>query len=115
MLIFDRRLNRSAAGQVSELGTDQRRRSHAVLLLQILPGSSRSSKEGRALRTETVICNTQDFGMGAESVRKLVSSGLLANRPTGACVRPKAQRLCQPRRGGSTRSPTALRFGDPRR
>lgn len=42
-------------------------------------------KEGRALRTETVICNTGGFDIGrAASVRRTgMPFGLLANPPTG--------------------------------
>src|ERR1700758_4280883 len=63
MLIFDRRLDRSAAGpfrtRVLTEGVDP--------TLCCYYKSSRIKqyfKEGRALRTETVICDTSDFGIG---------------------------------------------------
>ena len=97
MLIFDRRLNRSAAGpfrtRVLTEGVDP--------TLCCYYKSSRIKqyfKEGRALRTETVICDTQDFGIGRRVCAKnwCALRALLANQPTGACVTAKAQRLCQP-------------------
>ena len=96
MLIFDRRLNRSAAGpfrtRVLTEGVDP--------TLCCYYKSSRIKqyfKEGRALRTETVICDTQDFGIGrrvcAINWNALRAVGESANR---AYATPKAQTLCQP-------------------
>jgi len=51
-------------------------------------------KEGRALRTETVICNTADFGIGRRvCAQNWEALRALANPPTGVCVTPKPQTL----------------------
>src|SRR5438552_17314557 len=69
MLIFDRRLSRSTPGPFRT----------RVLTEEVDPTltcyykSSRLTqyfKEGRALRTETVICDTRDFGIGHQDCAK---------------------------------------------
>ena len=55
-------------------------------------------KEGKALRTETVICDTKDFGIGrlvcSKNWSALREVGESANR---VCVMPKLQMLNPPR------------------
>jgi len=47
-------------------------------------------KAGRALRTETVICDTGDFGVGRPSARRIgMPFAALANPPTGVSVTSK--------------------------
>jgi hypothetical protein len=82
-LVFDRRIVRSTSGtfrsRVLTRGVDP--------TLCCYYKSSRLKqyfKEGRALRTETVICNTRDFGIGrrvcAENWSALMAVGNSANR-----------------------------------
>jgi hypothetical protein len=82
-LTFDRRVNRRTSGvfrtRVMNNGVDPTLTSYYK--------SSRIKqyfKEGRALRTETVICNTRDFGIGrrvsAENWNALRAVGESANR-----------------------------------
>jgi hypothetical protein len=82
-LIFDRKINSRTPGtfrtKVITRGVDPQ--------LSIYYKSTRLKqyfKEGRALRTETVICNTRDFGIGrrvnAENWHALVVVGQAANR-----------------------------------
>jgi hypothetical protein len=82
-VIFDRRVNRCTPGafrtKVITKGVDPQ--------LSIYYKSSRLKqyfKEGRALRTETVICDTRDFGIGrrvcAENFHALRAVGESANR-----------------------------------
>jgi hypothetical protein len=126
MLIFDRRLNRSAAGpfrtRVLTEGVDP--------TLCCYYKSSRIKqyfKEGRALRTETVICDTQDFGIGrrvcAKNWNALRAVGKSANRRL--CDAESAEALPAPdvvtfhevTRPSNTEDglyTPALRFGDPR-
>ena len=72
-LIFDRRINRRTPGtfrtQVITNGVDPQ--------LCCYYKSSRIKqyfKEDRALRTETVICNTRDFGIGRRVCRRELES-----------------------------------------
>jgi hypothetical protein len=106
MLIFNRRLCRSTPGpfrtRVLTEGVDP--------TLTCYYKSSRLKqyfKEGRAWRTETVICDTRDFGIGRQVCAKnWYALQVLANRPTGGCVTPKPQTRCPPPIGGpSTKSP----------
>ena len=126
MLIFDRRPNRSAAGtfrtRVLTEGVDP--------TLCCYYKSSRIKqylKEGRALRTETGICNTQDFGIG----RRVCAKNWCALRAVGESAN---RRLCEAESADALPAPNvvtfhqvtrpsysedglytpALRFGDPR-
>src|SRR5439155_16110337 len=84
-------------------------------------------KEGKALRTETVICNTRDFGIGrrvcAENWNALRVVGESANRrlcdveAADALPAPDVatfQRVTRPSTTSDGRHAPALRFGDPR-
>jgi hypothetical protein len=126
MLIFDRRLNRSAAGpfrtRVLTEGVDP--------TLCCYYKSSRIKqyfKEGRALRTETVICNTRDFGIGrrvcAKNWNALRTVGESANRrlcdaeSAEALPAPDVVTFPQVTRPSNSEDglyTPALRFGDPR-
>lgn len=126
MLIFDRRLHRSAAGpfrtRVLTEGVDP--------TLCCYYKSSRIKqyfKEGRALRTETVICDTQDFGIGrrvcATNWNALRAVGESANRrlcdaeSAEALPAPDVATFHQITRPSNTEDglyTPALRFGDPR-
>ena len=88
-LVFDRRLSRRMPGTFRT----------RVLTEEVDPTlccyykSSRIKqyfKEGRALRTETVICDTNDFGVAAASVLETgMPYGQLVNPPAGVSVVPK--------------------------
>lgn len=84
-------------------------------------------KEGRALRTETVICDTHDFGIGrrvcAENWCALRAVGQLANRSlcdaeaADAKPAPDVATFCQVTRPSGTDDglyAAGLRFGEPR-
>ena len=83
-LIFDRRINRRTPGtwrtKVITTGVDPQ--------ISCYYRSSRIKqyfKEHRALRTETVICNTRDFGIGRRVTAETGKPfGRLAMRPTSA-------------------------------
>jgi hypothetical protein len=126
MLIFDRRLNRCTPGpfrtRVLTEGVNP--------TLTCFYKSSRLKqyfKEGRALRTETVICDTRDFGIG----RQVCAKNWYALRAVGQSVN---RRLCdaetadalpapdvvtfhqvtQPSKPNDGLYSPGLRFGDPR-
>ncbi|MCI0623711.1 MAG: hypothetical protein L0387_18980 [Acidobacteria bacterium] len=126
MLIFDRRINRCTPGPFRT----------RVLTEGVNPTlccyykSSRIKqyfKEGRALRTETVICDTHDFGIGrqvcAKNWQALRAVGESANRrlcdaeTADALPAPDVvtwQRVTQPSNPKDGLSTPGLRFGDPR-
>src|SRR6476659_3935001 len=102
MLIFDRRLNRSAAGlfrtRVLTEGVDP--------TLCCYCKSSRIKqyfKEGRALRTETVICDTQDFGIG----RRVCAINWNALRAVGESAN---RRLCDAESTDALPAPDVVTF-----
>ena len=85
-MIFDRRISRRTPGtwrtRVITKGVDPQ-----------ISCSYRSSrikqyfKEHRALRTETVVCNTRDFGIGRRvTAENWTAYGRLARKPTSVCV-----------------------------
>jgi hypothetical protein len=103
-LIFDRRINRSVRGtfrtRVVRQGVDPS--------LCCYYKSSRVKqyfKEGRALRTETVICDTRDFRIGrrvcAENWNALRAVGELANR-----------RLCDAEAASARPAPDLVTFNE---
>jgi len=125
-LIFDRRISRRTPG-----------RFHSRLIVKgvepILSCSYKSSrikqyfKQGRALRTETVICDTRDFGIGRRVVAKnwwaLRAVGQSANRrlcdaeTTDARPAPDVltlQQVGRPSQNSDGLYAPGLRFGDPR-
>jgi hypothetical protein len=126
MLIFDRRINRCTPGPFRT----------RVLTEGVNPTlccyykSSRIKqyfKEGRALRTETVICDTHDFGIGRQVCAKnwhaLRAVGESANRrlcdaeTADALPAPDVvtwQRVTQPSKANDGLYTPGLRFGDPR-
>lgn len=126
MLIFDRRINRSTPGPFRT----------RVLTEGVNPTlccyykSSRIKqyfKEGRALRTETVICDTHDFGIGrqvcAKNWQALRAVGESANRrlcdaeTADALPAPDVvtwERVTQPSNPKDGLCTPGLRFGDPR-
>lgn len=124
-LIFDRRINRRTPGtfrtRVVTRGVDP--------ILTSYYKSSRIKqyfKEGRALRTETVICDTRDFGIGrrvcADNLQALRAVGSSANRrlldaeAQDAFPAPDVvtfDRVTRPSNDGGLYAP-GLRFGDPR-
>jgi len=126
MLIFDRRLCRSTSGpfrtRVLTKGVDP--------TLTCYYKSSRIKqyfKEGRALRTETVICDTRDFGIGRQVCTKnwyaLRAVGESANRrlcdAETADARPAPDvvtfhQVTQPSKPNDGLYAPGLRFGDPR-
>jgi hypothetical protein len=73
-----------------------------VLLLQILP-YQQYFKEGRALRTETVICNTQDFGIG----RRVCAKNWNALRAVGESAN---RRLCDAESAEALPAPDVVTF-----
>ena len=126
MLIFDRRLSRSTPGpfrtRVLTEGVDP--------TLTCYYKSSRLKqyfKEGRALRTETVICDTRDFGIGRQVCTKnwyaLRAVGESANRrlcdaeTADALPAPDVvtfHQVTQPSKPNDGLYAPGLRFGDPR-
>ena len=91
-VLFDRKINRRTPGsfrtKVLTNGVDPQ--------ITIFYKSSRLKqyfKEGKALRTETVICDTRDFGVGGASV---LTTGMhceqSASPPTGVFARPRPRR-----------------------
>jgi hypothetical protein len=126
MLIFDRRINRCTPGPFRT----------RVLTEGVNPTlccyykSSRIKqyfKEGRALRTETVICDTHDFGIGRQVCVKnwhaLRAVGESANRrlcdaeTADALPAPDVvtwQRVTQPSKANDGLYTPGLRFGDER-
>ena len=126
MLIFDRRINRCTPGPFRT----------RVLTEGVNPTlccyykSSRIKqyfKEGRALRTETVICDTHDFGIGRQLCAKnwnaLRAVGQSANRRLCDAETAEAlpapdvvtwERVTQPSNPKDGLSTPGLRFGDPR-
>jgi hypothetical protein len=126
MLIFDRRLRRSTPGpfrtRVLTQGVDP--------TLTCYYKSSRLKqyfKEGRALRTETVICDTRDFGIGRQVCAKnwyaLRAVGESANRrlcdaeTADALPAPDVvtfHQVTQPSKRKEGLYAPGLRFGDPR-
>lgn len=125
-LIFDRRITRCTPGtfrtKVITKGVDP--------ILACYYRSSRIKqyfKEGRALRTETVICDTRDFGIGrrvgAQNWNALRAVGESANRrlcdaeAADALPAPDVATFQQVTRPSATHDgqhAPALRFGDPR-
>ena len=125
-LIFDRRINRRTPGtfrtRVLTRGVDP--------TLCCNYKSSRLKqyfKEGRALRTETVICDTRDFGIGrrvcAKNWNALRAVGESANRrlcdaeAADAMPAPDVATLDEVARPSTTEDglyAPGLRFGDPR-
>ena len=73
-----------------------------MLLLQILPDQA-VFKEGRALRTETVICNTQDFGIG----RRVCAKNWGALRAVGESAN---RRLCEAESAEALPAPDVVTF-----
>jgi hypothetical protein len=126
MLIFDRRLGRSTPGlfrtRVLTKGVDP--------TLCCYYKSSRLKqyfKQGRALRTETVICDTRDFGIGrlvcAKNWHALRAVGESANRrlcdaeATDALPAPDVvtfDQVTRPSTNPEGLYAPAIRFGDPR-
>ena len=126
MLIFDRRLRRSTPGpfrtRVLTEGVDP--------TLTCYYKSSRLKqyfKEGRALRTETVICDTRDVGIGRQVCAKnwyaLRAVGESANRrlcdaeTADALPAPDVvtfHQVTQPSKPNNGLYSPGLRFGDPR-
>ena len=124
-VIFDRRITKQTPGsfrtKVITKGVDPQ--------LSIYYRSSRLKqyfKEGRALRTETVICNTRDFGIGrrvrCENWHALRAVGESANRrlcdAEAAAARPAPDvatflEVTRPTINEGHYSP-GLRFGEPR-
>ena len=125
-LIFDRRVTRRTPGsfrsRVLRRGVDP-----------VLSGYYKSSrikqyfKDGRALRTETVICNSYDFGVGrrvcARNGYALWAVGESVNRrlcdAEAADARPAPdvltfQEVSQPSKTAEGLHSSGLRFGDPR-
>ena len=125
-LIFDRRITRRTPGsfrsRVLRRGVDP--------VLSCYYKSSRIKqyfKEGRALRTETVICDSRDFGVGrrvcARNWYALWAVGDSANRrlcdAEAADARPAPdvltfQKVSQPSKTAEGLHSSGLRFGDPR-
>jgi hypothetical protein len=125
-LIFDRRVSRRTPGsfrtKLITQGVDP--------ILSCYYRSSRIKqyfKEARALRTETVICDTRDFGIGrrvcAENWNALRVVGESANRrlcdveAADALPAPDVatfQRVTRPSTTPDGHHAPALRFGDPR-
>jgi hypothetical protein len=125
-LVFHRRVNRRTPGKfrtrVLTEGVDP--------TLCCYYKSSRLKqyfKEGRALRTETVICNTKDFGIGrrvcAQNWEALRAVGESANRrlcdaeAADAQPAPDVATFCQvtrPSRNADGLYAAGLRFGDQR-
>lgn len=124
-LIFDRKITRRTPGKfrtrVITKGVDP--------TLTCYYKSSRIKqyfKEGRALRTETVICNTRDFGIGrrvcADNLAALRAVGENANRrlcdaeAKDALPAPDVdtfEKATRPTKEGGQYAP-GMRFGDPR-
>ncbi len=125
-LIFDRRISRRTPGtfrtRVITKGVDP--------ILSCYYRSSRIKqyfKEGRALRTETVVCDTRDFGIGrrvcAENWNALRAVGESANRrlldaeAADALPAPDVatfQQVTRPSVTDDGQHAPALRFGEPR-
>jgi hypothetical protein len=122
-LVFERRVNRRTPGRfrtrvitdgvVPSLHVDYK---HAKV--------KQYHKENRALRTETTINDTRDFGIGKrlENLPALREVGFRANRRLLDVQRTSSDchigedafnRICGPVHRGTQRAP-ALRFGDPR-
>ena len=101
-LIFDRRINRRTPGtfrtQVITQGVDPQ--------ISCYYKSSRIKqyfKEHRALRTETVICNTRDFGIG----RRVTAENWKALRAVGEHAN---QRLCDAQAADARPAPDVATF-----
>ena len=102
MLIFDRRLNRSAAGPFRTRVLTER----VDPTLCCYYKSSRIKqyfKEARALRTETVICDTQDFGIG----RRVCAKNWCAFRAVGESAN---RRLCDAESADALPAPDVVTF-----
>jgi hypothetical protein len=102
LLIFDRRLNRGTPGpfrtRVLTEGVDP--------TLTCYYKSSRLKqyfKEGRALRTETVICDTHDFGIG----RQVCAKNWNALRAVGESTN---RRLCEAETADALPAPDVVTF-----
>ena len=125
-LIFDRKMQRKTA-------TDGRCRTR-IITEGVTPSLhvyyknthlKQYHKEGRALRTETTINNTYDFGVGRRLAQPapLRQIGFAANRrvlevetahATTARSEPSASKPCSNRSRSTASAAAALRFGDPR-
>lgn len=124
-LVFDRRINRRTPGRfrtrVITRGVDP-----AIQIHYRASKAKQYFKEGRALRTETTVNDTRDFGVGRllrqENFRTLRAAGEGVNRrlvelelSSQSCA-PDADTLARvvlPSREDGLPAP-ALRFGDPR-
>ena len=101
-LVFDRRINRCTPGtfrtQVITKGVDPQ--------ISCYYKSSRIKqyfKEHRALRTETVVCNTRDFGIG----RRVTAENWKALREVGDSAN---QRLCDAQAADARPAPDVVTF-----
>lgn len=101
-LLFDRRINRRTPGsfrtKVLTKGVDPQ--------ITVFYKSSRLKqyfKEGRALRTETVICDTRDFGVG----RRVCADNWYALRSTGESAN---RRLCEAEAAAARPAPDVATF-----
>jgi hypothetical protein len=95
-LIFDRRVTARTPGrfrtEVITRGVDPR-----VSCYYKSGRIKQYYKEHRALRTETVICNTRDFGIGRRvNADNWRACGRLATKPTSVCVTPRHPTPVQP-------------------
>jgi hypothetical protein len=103
-LIFDRRINRRTPGtfrtQVITKDVDP--------TISCYDKSSRIKqyfKEHRALRTETVVCNTRDFGIG----RRVTAENRKALRAVGEAAN---QRLCDAQASDARPTPDVATFAE---
>src|ERR671925_1086679 len=125
-LIFQRRVTRGTPGRVRTRVVN--RGVNPTLCCYYKSARLRQYfKEGQALRTETVICETQDFGIGrrvsAENWEALRAVGESANRALCAAEAADAQpapdvaTFCHVTRPSTTEDglyAAVLRFGEPR-
>ena len=125
-LIFDRRINSKTPGsfrtKVITKGVDPQ-----VVCYYKASRLKQYFKDGRALRTETVICDTRDFGIGrrvkADNWKALRAVGDKANQRLCDAQAADAQpapdvvtlnRVTRPSLTADGQRTPALRFGDPR-
>lgn len=123
-LLFDRRITRQTPGRF-ETRVMSDHTIPSILLRYKHNSVKQYFKEGRALRTETTVNDTYDFGIGRSlehltEVRErgdAINARLLAAEAGTEQARlqgPELSSLVLPRRGASGRRVPALRFGDPR-